>query len=98
MPFVITQPEPVMLAAGNAAGSGSVMSAGNAVDAGLTTDCVPAAADEVSAGTATRFAAHAALDQTIGAQTATTHDLCVAASGISADSYAAIEPTSMVAL
>lgn len=59
MSFVTTQPEMLSAVAGNLASIGSAFTARNAAAAGPTTGVVPAAADEVSAVTATQFAMHA---------------------------------------
>jgi hypothetical protein len=58
---------------------------------------VPAAADEVSALTATQFAAHAAMYQQISAQAAAIHEMFVNTLGISAGSYAAAEAANAAA-
>ena len=63
MSFVTTQPEALTTAAGNLQGIGSTLAARNAAAAAPTTGVIPAAADEVSALTATQFAAHAAMYQ-----------------------------------
>jgi hypothetical protein len=62
-----------------------------------TTGVVPAAADEVSALTATQFAAHAAMYQEISAQAAAIHEMFVNTLGISAGSYAAAEAANAAA-
>ncbi|MGO8962860.1 PE family protein [Mycobacterium sp.] len=98
MSFVTTQPELMTAVAGNLAGIGSAMSAGNAAAAGPTTAVVPAAADEVSALTAAQFVAHAALYQEMSAMAAEIHDLFVTTLGTSAGSYAAIEVANGAAL
>jgi hypothetical protein len=97
MSFVTTQPELLAEAAGNLQGIGSAMSAGNAAAAAPTTGVVPAAADEVSALTATQFAAHAQMYQAIGAQAAAIHEMFVNTLGISAGSYAATEAANAAA-
>ena len=56
MSFMTTQPEALAAAAGTLQGIGSTLSAQNAAAAAPTTGVVPAAADEVSALTAARFA------------------------------------------
>ncbi len=61
MTFVTTQPEMLTAAAGQLQGIGAVMTAQNAAAAAPTTGVVPAAADEVSALTATQFGAYAAM-------------------------------------
>ena len=97
MSFVMTRPEMLAAAAGNLQALGSVMSASNAAAAAPISGVVPAAADEVSALTAARFAAHAAMYQAVGAQAAAIHELLVATVGTSADSYTATEAANAVA-
>jgi hypothetical protein len=58
---------------------------------------VPAAADEVSALTATQFAMHAQMYQAVSAQAAAIHDMFVSTLGTSAGSYAATEAANAVA-
>jgi PE family len=55
-------------------GIGSVVSAGNAAEAGPTAGVVPAAADEVSALRAAQFGAHAQMYQDFIAQGAAIHE------------------------
>ncbi|MBO0866036.1 MAG: PE family protein [Mycobacterium sp.] len=97
MSFVTTQPEMLTAAAGNLTGIGSAMAAQNAAAATPTMGVVPAAADEVSALTATQFAAHAANYQAVTAQAAAVHDMFVATLGASAGLYAATESANAVA-
>jgi hypothetical protein len=97
MSFVMTQPELLMAAAGQLQGIGTVMAAQNAAAAGPTTGVVPAAADEVSALTATQFGAHAAMYQTVSAQAAAMHEMFVRVLGASAGSYAATEAANAIA-
>jgi hypothetical protein len=97
MSFVTTQPEELTAAAGTLQGLGSGMAAGNAAAAAPTTGVVPAAADEVSALTATQFAAHAAMYQAVSAQAMAIHELFVNTLGTSAGSYAATEAANAVA-
>ena len=97
MSFVTTQPEALAAAANALQGIGSAMVAQNAVAAPPTTAVAPAAADDVSALTATQFAAHAQLYQAISAQAATMHDLFVSTLGASAQSYAATEAANAIA-
>jgi hypothetical protein len=91
MSFVTTQPEALSAAATNLAGIGATMSAQNAAAAAPTTGLVPAAADEVSALTATQFAVHAQVYQAVSAQAEAIHQLFVSTLGNSATSYAATE-------
>jgi PE family len=95
--FVTTQPEMLEAAAGNFETIGSAMAANNSAAAGPTTGVIPAGADEVSALTATQFATHAAMYQTISAQAAAIHRQFVAALATSAASYAATEAANAIA-
>jgi hypothetical protein len=97
MSFVNTQPELLTAAAGQLHGIGAVLTAQNAVAAGPTTGVVPAAADAVSALTATHFSAHAALYQAVSAQAAAVHDMFVHTLGASAGSYAVTEAANALA-
>ena len=97
MSFVTTHPQYLASAAGELHSIGSAMAAGNTAAATPTTGVVPAAADEVSALTATQFAAHAQMYQAIGAQAAAIHEMFVNTLGISAGSYAATEAANAVA-
>ena len=97
MSFVTTQPEALTAAAANLAGIGTMMSAQNSAAAAPTTGVVPAAADEVSALTATQFAVHAQMYQAISAQAEAVHQLFVSTLGKSATSYAATEAANAVA-
>jgi len=91
MSFVTTQPEALSAAATSLTGIGSTLSAQNAAAAAPTTGLVPAAADEVSALTATQFAVHAQMYQAVSAQADAIHQLFVSTLGTSATSYAATE-------
>ncbi|WP_375486827.1 PE family protein [uncultured Mycobacterium sp.] len=97
MSFVTTQPEMLAAAAGQLQGIGATMSAQNAAVAAPTTGVIPAAADEVSALTATQFAAHAAMYQQVSAQAAAIHDMFVNILGASAGSYEATEAANTLA-
>ena len=97
MSFVSTQPEDLTAATGNLQSIGSVVTAQNAAAAAPTTGVVPAAADEVSALTATQFAMHAQMYQAVSAQAAAIHDMFVSTLGASAGSYAATEAANAVA-
>jgi PE family len=98
MSFVTTQPEVLAAAAGSLQAIGSAMAANNSAAAGPTTGVIPAAADEVSALTATQFAVHAAMYQTISAEAAAIHQLFVATLSTSAASYAATEAANAIAV
>lgn len=97
MSFVTTQPEMLAAAAGNFQVIGSAMAANDSAAAGPTTGVIPAAADEVSALTATQFAMHAAMYQSISAQAAAVHQQFVAVLSASAASYAATEAANAIA-
>jgi hypothetical protein len=91
MLYVMTQPEALSATAVTLAGAGASMSAENAAAAAPTTGVVPAAADQVSALTATQFAVHAQMYQAISAQAEAIHQQLVSALRSSALSYAATE-------
>jgi hypothetical protein len=97
MTFVTTQPELLTAAANQLQGIGSAIAAQNAAAATPTLGVVPAAADEVSALTATQFAAHAALYQEVSAQAAAIHDLFVQVLHASGASYAGTEAANTIA-
>lgn len=97
MSFVTAQPEMLAAAAGNFEAIGSAMVANNSTAAAPTTQVIPAAADEVSALTATQFAMHAAMYQAISAQAAAIHQQFVATLSRSAGSYAATEAANAIA-
>ena len=97
MSFVTTQPEALSAAATSLAGIGTTMSAQNAAVAAPTTGLVPAAADEVSALTATQFAVHAQMYQAVSAQAEAIHQLFVSTLGTSATSYALTESANAIA-
>jgi PE family len=97
MSFVTTQPEMLAAAASQLQGVGTAIAAQNAAAATPTTGVVPAAADEVSALTATQFGAHAAMYQAASAQAAAIHDMFVRTLGASAGSYAATEAANTIA-
>jgi hypothetical protein len=97
MSFVTTQPEMLAAAASNLQGIGAAMAAQNAAAAIPTTGVVPAAADEVSALTATQFSTHAATYQAVSAQAAAIHDMFVHILSVSAASYAAAEAANTIA-
>lgn len=97
MSFVTTQPEALSAAALNLQAIGSAMTAHNAAVAAPTTGVVPAAADEVSALTAARFAAHGQAYQAVSAQAASIHAMFVGMLTSSAGSYAATEAANAAA-
>jgi hypothetical protein len=73
------------------------MAASNSAAAGPTTGVIPAAADEVSALTATQFAIHATMYQAIGAEATAIHQQFIATLSTSAASYAATEAANAIA-
>jgi PE family len=97
MSFVITHPEALATAAGHLTGAGSAMVAQNVAAAPATTSIPPAAADEVSALTATQFNAHAAIYQAVSAQATAVHELFIAILNASADAYATTEAANTIA-
>lgn len=97
MSFVTTQPEALTAAANSLQAIGSAMAAQNAAAAVPTTGVVPAAADEVSALTATQFVAHASLYRAVSAQAEAIHEMFVNTLGTSAGSYAATEVANAIA-
>ena len=97
MSFVTTQPEILAAAAADLQGIGAAMAAQNAAAAPPTTGVVPAAADEVSALTAARFAMQASAYQAISAQASAIHDLFVDTLATSARSYGATEVANAIA-
>jgi PE family len=97
MSFMTTQPEALTAVVGTLLGIGSSLSAQNSAAAAPTTGVVHAAADEVSALTAKRFAAHAQMYQAVSTQTTTIHALFVNTLDISSGSYAATEAANAAA-
>ena len=99
MSFVTTEPGMLTAAAADLQGVGSAMAGQNAAAAAATptTGVMPAAADEVSALTATQFAAHAAMYQAVSAMAMQVHEALVSTLDISAGSYAATEAANAIA-
>lgn len=97
MSFVIAHPEALATAAGHLNGAGSVLAAQNVAAAAATTGLPPAAADELSALTATQFSAHAALYQAVSAQATAMREMFTSILGASATSYAATEAANTIA-
>jgi hypothetical protein len=97
MSFVTAQPEALASAAGSLQAIGAAMAAGDSAAAGPITGVIPAAADEVSALTATQFAMHAAMYQAISAGAAAIHQQFVTTLSTSAASYAATEAANTIA-
>lgn len=73
MAYVITEPDAFSTAAAALATAGSAVAARNATAAAVTTAVIPAAADEVSALTAQRFAIHGERYQQVSAQAMAIH-------------------------
>ncbi|MFZ1162815.1 PE family protein [Mycobacterium sp.] len=97
MSYVTTQPEALSAAAISLAGIGSAMGAENTAAAAPTTGVLPAAADEVSALTATQFAVHAQMYQAVSAQAESIHQQLVSALAAGANSYAVTEAANAAA-
>ena len=97
MSFVTALPAMLASAAGELQSIGSAMAAGNTAAAAPTTGVVPAAADEVSALTAARFALHAQMYKAVSAQAAAIHQMFATTLGTSAGSYAATEAANAIA-
>jgi PE family protein len=95
--FVIAHPEALATAAGHLDCVGSALAAQNVGAAAVTTGLPPAAADEVSALTATQFSAHAALYQAVSAQATAMHEIFASNLGASATCYAATEAANTIA-
>ncbi len=91
MSFVITQPDLLTTAATQWAGLDTAMRQENSVAAAPTLGAPPPAADEVSAMTAARFAAHAQQYQAISARAAALQQLFIDTLRSNADAYAATE-------
>lgn len=97
MSFVTTQPEALASAADDLQKIGTEISAANAAACAPTTGIVPAAADDVSALTATQFTANAHIYQAVAARAAAIHEQFVAELATSGTSYAATEAANAVA-
>ncbi|MEE2854241.1 MAG: PE family protein [Actinomycetota bacterium] len=97
MSFVTVQPDKLSAAASNLQSITAALNVGKAAAAIPTTGVVPAAADEVSALTAARFAAHAAQFQALAARAIAVHELLAATLAQSAGTYAATEAANAAA-
>ncbi|HYX98192.1 MAG TPA: PE family protein [Mycobacterium sp.] len=97
MSFVTSEPEMLLVAAGDLAAIGSMMRAQNAAAAGPVTGVVPPAVDAVSALTAAEFAPHGQMYQAVSAQAAAVHELFATAMGAGAGTYAATEAANAAA-
>ncbi len=95
--YVTLQPELLLVTADVLQAIGAGVAAEDAAAAAPTTGVVPAAADEVSALTATQFAAHAAAYQVVSARAGAVHALLVETLRTSADSYATTEAANVIA-
>ena len=91
MSFVITAPEFLAVAAADFAEIGSTIKADKAAAAASATGVIPAAADEVSAGIAALFGAHAQTYQAISAQAVAFHDQFVQTLNTAAEFHASTE-------
>ncbi|MGA8327905.1 MAG: PE family protein [Mycobacterium sp.] len=97
MTFVTAQPEMLTAAAGQLQQIGVIVAARNAAAATPTIGVVPAAADEVSALTATQFSAHATSHQTVSVQACMIDEMFVRMLAASGDSYASTEAANAIA-
>jgi HAMP domain-containing protein len=97
MVFVTAQPETLAAAASRLHAIGSALAAQNAATETPMTGVIPAAADEVSALTAAKFAGHGQTFQALSAQAAAMHEMFVATLQTSAGSYAATEAANAAA-
>jgi hypothetical protein len=97
MSFVNVDPELLTAAAGDLAGIGSAVTAGNSAAAPSTTGVVPAAADQVSVLAATQFAGYGHLYQVISSQAHTVFNLMVNTLKDNAGSYVATEVANTIA-
>jgi hypothetical protein len=98
MSSVIAVPELMAVAATNLATIDSSLNAAHAAAATQTLEVLPAAADEVSAGIAELFSAHAQEYQGVAGQAAAFHEQFVAHLDASASSYATAEAASAATL
>jgi|ERR1700743_2341809 PE family len=96
MSYLTAFPDAIAAAAGTLQGIGSAVSAQNAAAVAPTTGVVPAAADPVSAMTATAFVAHATLHHQVAAQAEAIHELFVSTLGLSSGSYLAAEAANVL--
>ncbi|QUR68784.1 PE family protein [Mycobacterium spongiae] len=91
MSWVIAAPEYVAAAANDLAGIGSTLNQANAAASAPISAVLPAGADEVSAGIAALFGAHAQAYQALSAQAALFHQQFVQLMGTGATHYADAE-------
>jgi len=98
MSSVIATPDLIAAAATDLAAIGSTVSAAHMTAAALTVAVIPAAADEVSAGIAHVFSAHAQDYQGLAGQAAAFHEQFVQHLTASAGSYASTEAANAAVL
>ncbi|BBX98776.1 PE-PPE domain-containing protein [Mycobacterium lacus] len=98
MTYLMTQPQLVAEAAANVAGIRSAIDAASAAAAGPTTGLVAAAADEVSAATASLFGAYGQEYQAIIRQAAAFHEEFVRALAAAGIAYAGAEAANAAAV
>ncbi|WP_444309141.1 PE family protein, partial [Mycobacterium marinum] len=91
MPFVVTIPEQLSIAATNLANIGSTISTANTAAAAPTTTLLAAGADEVSTAIAALFGSHGQAFQALSAQAENLHGQFVTTLNSSAFSYASAE-------
>ncbi len=91
MSYLIAAPDSIFAAASSVSGIGSTITSANAAAAPATLEVLAAGADEVSAGIAALFSAHARAYQTLSAQAATFHDQFVRALTTGGAAYAGAE-------
>jgi hypothetical protein len=96
--FVFVNPDVVAAAATHLANIGATISDAKAAAAALTTELVPAAEDEISAGIAGLFGTYAQNYHALAAQAAAFHDRFMQAVNASAGSYVAAESANAAAL
>jgi hypothetical protein len=97
MSYVIAAPEYVTAAATDLANIGSMISEANSAAAPIST-VLPAGADEVSAGIAALFEAHAQVYQALSAQAAAFHDQFVQLMNFGSQQYALSEAANLSTL
>ncbi len=98
MSFVVVNPGAVAAAATDLANIGATISDAHAAAAAWTTELVPAAEDEISAGIAGLFGTYAQNHHALAAQAAAFHDRFVQAVNAGAGSYVAAEGANAGAL
>src|SRR5690242_12130129 len=95
--FVTADPAIMLAAAEDLAGIGAAMAAANSGAAGPTTGVVPAAADQVSALTATQFATYAGHYQAAASAAVAMHSLLVSTLHANATAYELTEAANAIA-